>query len=231
MECRKARYYLVASFDGTLDPEVKKQLGYHLKDCRACRHESFYYRELFSAERQLEELQPGADFNAKLVARIRLREAQAAWPERAPHGARSRRSVWVLAPGLFAAAAALAFVFLIGPAEPEHAAQTPGTVDRALPAAQGTSTASVASTDGIIDAIPRYAPGWSATARPRGTEEIFRVQYSEATDASMDDAFARPFEEALRSEFARSLPSYRSQERMNYVLPVLHHGDSQEHIY
>jgi hypothetical protein len=227
MDCRKARYYLVTSFDGALDAETQKELGYHLKDCRACRHESFYYRELFSAERQLEELRPSSDFNEKLIARIRLHEAQSSWPHRAVSPPQPKRRYGLaLVPTLFAAAAALTFIFFL-----------PSTPDRNPEIAQQTAEPVAASnrpvqrdllTTGESKSAPRYSYRAGAAMNMRAPEGMFKIQV--AGNEVSEDAFAHQIEEALRSYYG-SLPAYRLQERTNYVLPVLHHASSQERIY
>jgi anti-sigma factor RsiW len=227
MDCRKARYFLVTSFDGALDAETQKELGYHLKDCRACRHESFYYRELFSAERQLEEIRPSSDFNEKVIAHIRLREAQAAWPRRAEtSSSRRRRFGLVLIPALFAAAAALTFMAVL-PSAPDtnrevaqRGTEPVQVQDRALPDGPAVAAEAVPG--------PRYALGTGVPVRMRAPEGMIKIQVA-GTDLP-EDAFARQIDEALRSYY-RSLPTYRSLERTNYVLPVLDHARSQERIY
>jgi len=227
MDCRKARYFLVTSFDGALDAETQKDLGYHLKDCRACRHESFYYRELFSAERRLEELRPSSDFNEKLIARIRLREAQASWPRRVdarPHTA--RRFGFVLVPSMFAAAAVLTFIFFM----PSANQRTPDLAQQDAAPAPGLDRAE--QNDLVAEAqaglVPRYAYGATVPVRMQVPQSMFKIQV--VGDDTPEDAFARQISEALRSYY-QSLPTYRSQERTNYVLPVLHHASSEERIY
>ena len=108
MDCRKARYFLVASFDAPLSEADQKELTYHLKDCRDCRHESFYYRELFSAEKQVPVRLPASDFNERLLSEIRLREARSAWPKAAPARKPLRWSL-VYVPAVLGAAAAFTF--------------------------------------------------------------------------------------------------------------------------
>jgi hypothetical protein len=227
MECRKARYFLVTSFDGELDAETRKALGYHLKDCRACRHESFYYRELFSAERQMEDVQPSADFNEKVLARIRLREAQAAWPKRAASPRASRRRLGlVLVPSFFAAAAALTFMILL-PSEPRQSADL-SEKDAAPTGIQSREQPGVFEIQSPTTSTPKYAYGAAFPGRLRAPESMIQIQ--PAGNELPEDAFARQIDMALQSYYG-SLPTYRSQERTNYVLPVLHHASSQERIY
>jgi hypothetical protein len=228
MDCREARYFLVISFDGALDAETQKELGYHLKDCRACRHESFYYRELFSAERRLEVLRPSSDFNEKLITRIRLREAQASWPRRVdarPHTA--RRIGLVLVPSMFAAAAALTFMFFLPPASQRtpEVAQHDAAPAPALDRAELNDPAAAGAQAGLI---PRYAYGATVPVRMQVPQGMFKIQV--VGDGTPENAFARQISEALRSYY-QSLPTYRSQERTNYVLPVLHQASSEERIY
>lgn len=227
MDCRKARYCLVTSFDGELDAETKKELGYHLKDCRACRHESFYYRELFSAERHLEAFQPSPDFNEKVIASIRLREAQAAWPSRTPSSSRSRRRFrLVLIPALFAAAAALTFMAVLPPSSEPNRPLAQHDLESAQGQDRVTAEASTAPAGTLPS--PRYAFGAGLPVGMRAPEEMIKIQV--AGDDLPADAFARQIDEALRSYY-HSLPTYRSLERTNYVLPILHHASSQERIY
>jgi anti-sigma factor RsiW len=231
MDCRKARYYLVTSFDGPLDPEAKRQLGYHLKDCRACRHESFYYRELFSAEQQLDLLKPSSDFNERLVAQIRLREAQAAWPRRAPQPARKRSWALYLAPGLFTAAAAIAFVFFVEPMQSHRHTRTPESAGSVGSLSSVETTPIAALPDGRIERSPRYPLGATSAMQIQNPQEIYRVRYQASPDAPGDDAFARLVKEALGSDYVLVLPNQRPQERTNYMLPVVRHGNSPEHVY
>lgn len=124
MDCRKARYFLVASFDAPLSEADQKELSYHLKDCRACRHESFYYRELFSAEKQVPVRLPASDFNERLLSEIRLREARSAWPKAAPARRPFRWSL-VYVPAVLGAAAAFAFFAYVPDPAPDIALHGP----------------------------------------------------------------------------------------------------------
>jgi hypothetical protein len=216
MDCRKARYFLVASFDQPLPEADQKNLAYHLKDCRACRHEAFYYRELFSAEKQVPVRQPRADFNERLLSEIRLREARSAWPAPAPEPSR-RRVRWALVyvPALFGAVAALSF-FAFLPEQPAPTESSAGIVV----AQRDPSPVPQAQLD-----RPRYVPlprhdGQSASG----------MMFEWPPVGNAQDAASDPFRALLVSQPSNPrIVRTRFQEQ--YVLPVVTQTVEHERIY
>lgn len=225
MDCRKARYFLIASFDGELDGDTRKALSYHLKDCKKCRHEAFYYRELFSAKENLPELAPSTEFNEKLVATIRLREAQAAWPKPADSKRRARKWQFALVPPVFVAAAAAAFlIFTSGPVSDQN--QTPAEV--ASNAAQPAESVAPAATHTGID-TPRY--------NPYGSIQFVQTQPAviiprTSRPALLDHPFASQLEQLVTSQLQQDpLAAYRARQRTLYVLPKVTNAKPKEQIY
>jgi anti-sigma factor RsiW len=217
MDCRKARYCLVASFDDPLTEADKKDLSYHLKDCRACRHEAFYYRELFSAEKQLPDRAPHAGFNERLVAEIRLREARSAWPESTTRPERRFRWSLVYVPALFAATAALGFfAFLPGPSPDQIQPVAVETSDQALPRLP----------EGVYAATePRYST--SVRKGNRTQRLMFRMPGSANPSFAAHD---NPFRSTLVLR-TRALQTVRTREQERYVLPVVSQASQRERIY
>jgi hypothetical protein len=214
MDCRKARYYLVVSFDETLSADVARELSGHLKDCGACRHESFYYRELFSAEKQVSVRQPKADFNERLVAEIRLREAQSAWPEATPAPARrSFRWPLVYVPALFGAAAIASFLMFL----PETPAPVP------VAAAPAVSPAPPVVT--TVAERPRYVPVLRARRSPASTV-IFEWPPAVGSSGNSGD----PFRNVLASG-GSNLRNVRPRSLEQYVLPVVTQTVERDRIY
>jgi hypothetical protein len=220
MECRKARYCLVASFDAPLDPATHKELSYHLKDCRKCRHEAFYYRELFAAEKQLDVLTPSDDFNDRLLAAIRLREARASWPQPESHPVRVRRRRWqlVFLPTVFAAAAVMSFFMFL----PDQPAERLGTQVVATPAA--TAPAQQAPTTQL--AQPRYVYGQARSTIPVHPRMAFRLHTPSSAEPGWEDPFA-----TLLISSTLPVRDYRVRERTRYVLPVVSQTSSRDRIY
>jgi hypothetical protein len=225
MECRKARYCLVASFDEPLNAADKKDLSYHLKDCRTCRHEAFYYRELFSAEKQMPDHAPSPQFNERLAAEIRLREARSAWPESTPEPRRRVRWSLVYVPALFAATAALGF-FAFLPGQPTEQLQ-PVTVQTTETALDIPVTVSeprlLEGTD--VASEPRYII--SVRDGNRTQNLIFQLPGSAQTSFSTHDD---PFRSTLVLP-TRPLQTVRTREQERYVLPVVSQASERERIY
>jgi hypothetical protein len=223
MECRKARYYLVASFDGPLAEDTQESLSYHLKDCRACRHEAFYYRELFAAEKQIREETPSADFNERLVAAIRMREAQAAWPQTNALPERRNRRRWQLAwaPGLFATAAVLSFVYFSRTA-PDPVPTTPVRVAATAP--QEAEQIPASPRDFVVTVRYHYGKydGQGSSRAPM----LFRLPQLPAPGETATD----PFGHLVVSEQS-PLYTPRPRQRTRYVLPVVSQTSTGERIY
>jgi hypothetical protein len=224
MDCRKARYCLVASFDDPLNAEDKKELSYHLKDCRACRHEAFYYRELFAAERQMPDRAPSNQFNERLVAEIRLREARSAWPESNTRPVRRRRWSLIYVPALFAAAAALGFfAFLPGDSTTPLQPVTTQTSqpDAATPVQVGESRL-------LQPVYVRSAPRYVISVRGDRTQGLMFLmpRSAQPTVTTYDD----PFRSTLVLP-TRPLQTVRNREQERYVLPVVSQAAQRERIY
>jgi hypothetical protein len=224
MDCRKARYCLVASFDAPLAEAEQKDLTYHLKDCRACRHEAFYYRELFAAEKQLETHTVTDGFNERLISKIRMHEATANWPESQRASKSSGRPRWqlVVAPALFAAAAAASFVFFLPEdAQQPHTAPPVAAVtpEMASPAAQNAALNDVAI-------LPRYRYGRATPATSLGTPSLFRLSPTTLSASPSIDPFGQ-----LVGSTPFSSSAYRARQRTRYLLPVVTQADSRERIY
>ena len=223
MECRKARYYLVASFDGPLSPEVQQSLKYHLKDCRACRHEAFYYRELFAAEKQLQEEAPAADFNERLMSSIRMREAQAAWPTAVAKPGRGwrRRRQLLWAPALFATAAVLSFMLFL-PDAPDPVQKASDEPAATVPVRAENMPAS----PGDIVVTVRYRYGTYDDSHGTTSPLLFRLPQPPGLNESDLDPFGRLV-------VAEQSPRYtqRPRQRTRYVLPVVSQTATGERIY
>lgn len=213
MDCRKARYYLVVSFDETLSDDVRRDLSGHLKDCGACRHESFYYRELFSAEKQVSVRQPGSNFNERLVAEIRLREARSAWPEAEKARARPAfRWPLVYVPALFGAAAIASFLMFL----PESPAPVPVAAAPAVSAAPPVVT---------VAERPRYVPVLRARRSPASTV-IFEWPPAAGTSGYTGDPFR-----TVMSSGGSNLRNVRPRSLEQYVLPVVTQTVERDRIY
>lgn len=217
MDCRKARYYLVTSFDEPLDAETRKELSYHLKDCRRCRHEAFYYRELISAKENAPEPVLRGDFNERLIASIRLREAQASWPQ--TRIAARRRWQWLAAPALFATAAAAAFLLFRAESAPDL--QPIAKTDEA-------TVPEAAQLDKEPLARPKYIYG-GPLPRP-GESEAWGRQAPVQTVA-FDHPFTRQMMDEMTRQRQSSLVAYRVRELTRYVLPVVSNDSVSERIY
>lgn len=223
MDCRKARYCLVVSFDSPLDKADQKDLTYHLKDCRACRHEAFYYRELFVAEKQLEEYKVSDGFNERLISRIRMHEAKAHWPERHKSAGRSPKPRWqrVVAPALFAAAAVFSFVFFL----PDDVTKFDAALEVAAPAMEPLPSVTGATLPRKA-AEPRYRYGLINPVPTSGPQSLFRLSPSSFSDAQSSD----PFKQLVSSrQFSSS--DYRARLRTRYLLPVVTSAIVRERIY
>jgi hypothetical protein len=213
MDCRKARYFLVVSFDETLPEQSQTELAHHLRGCRACRHESFYYRELFSAERQVPVRLPRENFNERLIAEIRLREARSAWPVETPR--RSFRWPLVYVPALFGAAAIAGFLFFL----PEQPAPSPVMI---------ATTASAPASVGQVTADPhrpRYVLVPRAARTPSAT-----LLYEWPSDGRPTGAAVDPFRRVLASE-GSYLRNRRPRFSEQYVLPVVTQTVERDRIY
>ena len=225
MDCRKARYCLVASFDDPLTPADKKDLSYHLKDCRTCRHEAFYYRELFSAEKQMFDHTPSDGFNERLAAEIRLREARSAWPESTPRLGRRIRWSLVYVPALFAATAAFGFFAFLPGQRAEQlqpvAVQTSESA-QAVPVDVGEP---LLLEGGYVESEPRYII--SVREGNRTHRLIFYLPGSaQSALSSYDD----PFRSTLVLPRG-PLQTVRTREQERYILPVVSQASARERIY
>lgn len=224
MDCRKARYFLVASFDASLTEAESKELSYHLKDCRACRHESFYYRELFSAEKQLPARLPALDFNERLLSEIRLRDARASWPA-AMVKRRPFRWPLVYVPALFGAVAAFSF-FAFLPDPPAVSGGGEPLVSRSEqapdPAQIPEGTVPLQARDGLR---PRYVPT-PRRESPRLAGMIFELP---ALGGSYVHP-GNPFSSQLTTRSA-SMQYVRARSLEHYVLPVVSQTTERDRIY
>lgn len=229
MDCRKARYFLIASFDGELDGDTRKSLSYHLKDCKKCRHEAFYYRELFSAKENLTELAPANDFNEKLVATIRLREAQAAWPKAAPSRKRSRKWQIALVPPVFVVAAAAAFMIFSTQTATDQANQP---VDLAEQTVSTTQTTTPVPPD--VTPTGAESPRYIVYGTPQLVHSQPSVIIRQNTPRSvlLDHPFASQLEQLVNNQLQQDpLAAYRARQRTLYVLPVVNNAKPKEQIY
>lgn len=226
MDCRKARYFLVASFDEPLCEADSKDLSYHLKDCRDCRHESFYYRELFSAEKQLSVRLPATDFNDRLLSEIRLRDARAAWPVVRTRPRTFRWSL-VYVPALFGAAAAFSFFAFL----PDQSAVTSGLeafAAQGVHANEPPLAVDPSPSAAVADALrPRYVltPRREKAAQ-RLTGVIFEWPLS-------DEDLARAGNPFLSQLVSQSSPMQQVRARTleRYVLPVVSQTTERDRIY
>lgn len=210
MDCQKARYFLVVSFDETPSDADRAELAFHLRDCRACRHESFYYRELFSAEKQIAVHHPRGDFNERLLAEVRLREARSAWPV----AETPRRFRWplVYVPALFGAAALAGFLFFL----PEQPSSTALTVVEPAPSVSQPIQAALER--------PRYVPSPRIRTQSKSTM-MFEWPSPNQTEASGD-----PFRPMLVSG-GSNLRYMRPRSQEQYVLPVVTQMVERDRIY
>lgn len=223
MDCRKARYCLVASFDAPLAEADQKNLKYHLKDCRACRHEAFYYRELFAAEKQLEEYSVSDGFNERLISKIRMNEAKAHWPERHTSAGQSEGPRWqrVVAPVLFAAAAVFSFVFFM----PDDVQKFDAAPEVTAPAMEPVPSVAQATRPRMA-AEPRYRYGLINPVGTSSPQSLFRLSPSSLSNRRSSD----PFRQLVDSrQFSSS--DYRARLRTRYLLPVVTSATVRERIY
>jgi hypothetical protein len=217
MDCRKARYYLVTSFDEPLDAETRQELSYHLKDCRRCRHEAFFYRELISAKEHAPEPALPGDFNERLIASIRLRDAQASWPK--ARMAPRRRWQWAAVPALFATSAAAAFFVF-----------RTETIPTSRPLA-GADDAVVADVVPLQTREPMAQPKYIyGGILPRPGESEARGAQIPVQATVYDHPFARQIDELTRNRQS-SLVASRVREQTRYVLPVVSNDSVYERIY
>lgn len=82
MRCRKARWFLSARCDGTLSERQRARLDEHLEQCAECRREAFYFSEMGSLVRRVEQVPARPDFNLRLRAAIQREEARAVAPRK-----------------------------------------------------------------------------------------------------------------------------------------------------
>lgn len=226
MDCRKARYFLVASFDAPLSEAESKDLSYHLKDCRACRHESFYYRELFSAEKQLPARLPAAEFNERLLSEIRLREARSSWPTVEVKRRPFRWSL-IYVPALFGAAAAFSFIAFL----PDPPAVRPGGEPLATVAelAAPIDLTLMSDRTAVLPAGDALRPRYMLVPRretPRFAGMIFELP---ALGGSYVHA-GNPFSSQFASQSA-SMQYVRARSLERYVLPVVSQTTERDRIY
>jgi len=70
MNCRKARSYILASYDEELSHSEKKELLKHIENCTRCQKEKLYLEQVRAGLKGLPEDYLSEDFNNKLFARI-----------------------------------------------------------------------------------------------------------------------------------------------------------------
>ena len=70
MNCRKARSYILASYDEELSHSEKKELLKHIENCTRCQKEKLYLEQVRAGLKGLPEDHLSDDFNDKLFARI-----------------------------------------------------------------------------------------------------------------------------------------------------------------
>jgi hypothetical protein len=226
MDCRKARYFLVASFDAPLAEAESKELSYHLKDCRACRHESFYYRELFSAEKQLPARLPAADFNERLLSEIRMREARSSWPA---VEVRRRPFRWslVYVPALFGAAAAFSFLaFLPDPPAVRGGGETLATVAERPPSIDPNL---MFQQEPPTPAGTAHRPRYVIMPR-RESPRLAGMMFEWPVESGSQLYAGDPFSSQFASQSA-SMQYVRARSLERYVLPVISQTTERDKIY
>lgn len=70
MNCRKARSYILASYDEELSHSEKKELLKHIENCTRCQKEKLYLEQVRAGLKGIPEDRLSDDFNDKLFARI-----------------------------------------------------------------------------------------------------------------------------------------------------------------
>ncbi len=70
MNCRKARSYLSASYDGSLNSNLAKEMEAHIRSCKSCEREKLYIEEIVAAARAMPQKHVPEDFNLQLMNRI-----------------------------------------------------------------------------------------------------------------------------------------------------------------
>lgn len=70
MNCRKARSYLSASYDGSLNSNLSKEMEAHIRSCKSCEREKLYIEEIVAAARAMPQQHVPEDFNLQLMNRI-----------------------------------------------------------------------------------------------------------------------------------------------------------------
>lgn len=74
MNCRKFKSYIFAYLDNKLPSGQKDELNQHTENCTSCREKVYQMDNLKKGLSNLDVLQTGSDFNARLWARIRREE-------------------------------------------------------------------------------------------------------------------------------------------------------------
>lgn len=70
MNCRKVRSFLSASYDGSLNSNLAKEMEAHIRSCKSCEREKLYIEEIVVAARALPQQHVPEDFNLQLMNRI-----------------------------------------------------------------------------------------------------------------------------------------------------------------
>ncbi len=114
MNCRKVRSYLSASYDGTSNAELTRELETHIRSCKSCEREQRYIEEIVSAAKTLPQTHIPEDFNLQLMNRIfaeQHRPTESYLPQPAPSVWR-RSLAWTSGLAVVGVSAVLAIVFL-----------------------------------------------------------------------------------------------------------------------
>ncbi|HEX9916510.1 MAG TPA: zf-HC2 domain-containing protein [candidate division Zixibacteria bacterium] len=70
MKCRKLKSSIPKYHDGDLTSDERDKLSQHIKECLTCKKEFYQMDKLKELLSNMDALEPSADFNAKLWARI-----------------------------------------------------------------------------------------------------------------------------------------------------------------
>lgn len=136
MNCRKARSYLSASYDGSLNSNLLKEMEAHIRSCKSCEREKLYIEEIVAAARALPQKHVPEDFNLQLMNRIfaeQHRPTESYLPLREPSLWR-RPLAWASSLAAVGVCALLAFAFLRSDRIPNP--NEPALMSDAAPATQ-----------------------------------------------------------------------------------------------
>jgi anti-sigma factor RsiW len=70
MRCQKVRSFLSAYCRDELEGRRRRQVSDHLLDCRSCRTQEEFYRNMGSASTEMSSMKVSTDFNQKLLHRV-----------------------------------------------------------------------------------------------------------------------------------------------------------------